>query len=126
MTTLREVLATVFLWAGIALLAAGGMCVIADRGFKGPRSRASDGFAALGFALAAAGSFVAGAQANGAICGIAALIAACEWWRKRRGRKRAPRSYGYKAKASIAALARKAREAAWPRPVPRLAPGGAR
>jgi len=46
-------------------------------------------------------------------------------WRTRR-RRRAPRAYGYKARALIAALARKAREAARPRPALRPVPGGAR
>lgn len=52
-------------------------------------------------------------------------LAAWLYWRHRR-RDRAPRSYGYKARARIAALIAKAREALRLRPVLRPVPGGAR
>ena len=52
-------------------------------------------------------------------------IAAWLWWRRRR-KDRAPRAYGAKSRALIAALVAKAREATKPRPVLRPAPGGAR
>ena len=56
----------------------------------------------------------------------AVLAAAVAWalWRYRPRRERAPRAYGAKSRARVAALARKAREAARPRPVRRLAPQG--
>lgn len=44
----------------------------------------------------------------------------------RRKRKRAPALFGYKARARLAAVVRKAREATKPRPVLRPVPGGAR
>jgi len=56
---------------------------------------------------------------------LAAGIAAWLWWRHRR-RNRAPKTYGAKTKAIIAAMVRRAREAAQPRPVLRPVPGGAR
>lgn len=45
------------------------------------------------------------------------------WWQRRR-RDRAPRAYGAKSRALIAALVRKTREAARPRPVLRPVPQG--
>lgn len=54
---------------------------------------------------------------------VIAVAAAWMLWRGRR-RKRAPRAYGAKSRTRVAALARKAREAARPRPVRRLAPQG--
>jgi hypothetical protein len=54
------------------------------------------------------------------------LIGAFLWWRDRRRRKRAPRAYGAKSAALLAALVAKARAAAKPRTVLRPVPGGAR
>ena len=56
----------------------------------------------------------------------AALLAFCLWMRNRnrRNRRRARDMYGAKSRALLAAVVRKAREAAQPRPV--LVPGGAR
>lgn len=48
------------------------------------------------------------------------------WWLNRRKRKRAPRSYGAKSAALVAALARRAREALKPHPLLRPVPGGPR
>ena len=48
------------------------------------------------------------------------------WWWKRKRRDRAPKMYGAKSRALVAALVRRAREAAKPRPVLRPVPGGAR
>ena len=53
------------------------------------------------------------------------VLGAVLWWRSRRRRRRAPRAYGAKSRALVAALVRKAREAARPRRVLRPAPGGA-
>jgi hypothetical protein len=56
-----------------------------------------------------------------------AMAAWLAWllWRGRRRGKRAPRAYGAKSRARLAALVRRAREAARPRPAPRLRPDGA-
>ena len=54
------------------------------------------------------------------------ILAVFLWWLSRRRRRRAPKPAGYKARALIAAIVRKAREAARPRPVLRPVPGGAR
>ena len=57
-----------------------------------------------------------------AVTGLAAVVA---WWLyRRRGRKKAPRAYGAKSRALLAALVRKAREATKPRPVLRPVPQG--
>lgn len=58
-----------------------------------------------------------------ALSAAAAVFFAWLLWRGRR-RKRALRSFGAKSRARVAALTRKAREAARPRPVRRLAPQG--
>jgi hypothetical protein len=52
------------------------------------------------------------------------IVAAWMLWHLRRRRKRAPRAYGAKSLARIAALTRRARETARPRPVRRPAPQG--
>jgi hypothetical protein len=74
-----------------------------------------------GFAITDA---VAGSWRPAALNGGLALLLAWDLWRRRRNRKRAPRAYGAKSRARLAALARKAREATRPRPVLRPAPGG--
>jgi hypothetical protein len=58
--------------------------------------------------------------ANGAL----AVWCAWMWFRRRRNRKRAMQALGYKSAALLAALARRAREAAQPRPVLRPSPQG--
>lgn len=58
--------------------------------------------------------------------GISLMIALAIWlWRRREGRKRAPKALGYKARALVAALVQRAREAAQPRPVLKPQRGGA-
>jgi hypothetical protein len=51
--------------------------------------------------------------------GVVAALDAWVWWhdRRNRKRKRAARQLGYKARALVAALVQRAREAAQPRPV---------
>jgi hypothetical protein len=63
-----------------------------------------------------------------AFLAAAAVINAWSWWdcRRRKRRKRAPRAYGAKSRALIAAIVAKARAAAKPRPVLRPIPAGAR
>jgi len=56
--------------------------------------------------------------------GVLAAANATRRWRRRR--KRAPRSYGAKSRALIAAMVARMRESLRPRPVLRPAPGGAR
>lgn len=58
--------------------------------------------------------------------GLNLLCALAVWWWKRRKRKRAAGLVGTKSRALVAALVRRAREAARPRPVLRPQPGGAR
>lgn len=57
---------------------------------------------------------------------IAALLGWLWWRNRRKDRKRALAALGYKALVAKAALVRKAREAAKPRPVLRPVPGGVR
>src|ERR1700734_2784937 len=78
--------------------------------------------------LAGGLSWVAGGAMSGnwVITGWGVLmiaIAIRTWWRRRRGR--APRSYGAKSRALLAAVVAKMRQSLRPRPVRRLAPGGA-
>jgi hypothetical protein len=74
----------------------------------------------LGVVLAFAGQWP-----ENAIGVVQVAIGAWLWRRGRRGRKRAPRAYGAKSRALVAALVTKAREAAKPRPVLRPVPGRA-
>jgi hypothetical protein len=69
--------------------------------------------------------FTAGAAVS-AVIGLAGVWLWWDSWRKNRRRKRAPGLAGYKARAAIASLVRRSREAARPRPVLRPVPGGAR
>jgi membrane protease YdiL (CAAX protease family) len=62
------------------------------------------GFAESDWFLVAAGS-------------VSALVATAIWWWRRKDRKRAAKALGYKARALVAALVQRAREAARPRPV---------
>lgn len=57
---------------------------------------------------------------------FAALMFAWDWWRRRKRRKRSPKALGAKSRALIAALVRKVRENAKPRPLLRPLPGGVR
>lgn len=56
--------------------------------------------------------------------GLNVLAAAAAWWWRRKRRKRAPRAYGAKSRARVAALVMKTREAGRPRRVLRPVPGG--
>lgn len=72
-----------------------------------------------------AASIAAAEWLPGAVSAVQVAIAVAIWrWRNRR-RDRAPRAYGAKSRALLAALVRKARETAKPRPVFRPAPGRA-
>jgi membrane protein implicated in regulation of membrane protease activity len=53
------------------------------------------------------------------------VVAAVLWWRRGHRRDRAPRAYGAKSRARVAALVAKAREAGCPCRVLRPVPGGA-
>jgi hypothetical protein len=55
---------------------------------------------------------------------LSVVLAAWRLWRNRRKRDRAPRAFGAKSRARVAALVRKARETAKPRPALRPVPGG--
>lgn len=49
--------------------------------------------------------------------GLSLAVALVIWWWRRKDRKRAAKALGYKARALVAALVQRAREAAQPRPV---------
>jgi hypothetical protein len=82
----------------------------------------------LTWAACAAGALLGNVLASGwgaaSGAGLSLTIALAFWWFRRR-RKRAPRSYGAKSRALIAALVRRMRETATPRPVHRPVPQGA-
>lgn len=61
-----------------------------------------------------------------AISAVQVGIALAIWWWRKRRRDRAPKLAGAKSRALLAAIVRKAREAAKPRPVLRPVPGGVR
>lgn len=58
---------------------------------------------------------IEGAWVWSLVCYGNAALALFLWWLSRRRRKRAPRHYGAKSKAMLAALVRRAREAVRPR-----------
>ena len=62
-------------------------------------------------------SVIEGPAAFAVGAGASFLIALAIWWWRRKDRKRAARELGYKARARLAAVVRRAREAAQPRPV---------
>jgi hypothetical protein len=66
---------------------------------------------------------VSGEDARIALPALANLLAALFWHRRRKDRRRAGDSVGAKSAALLAALARRVRESAVPRPA--LVPGGA-
>jgi membrane protein implicated in regulation of membrane protease activity len=85
----------------------------------------SDGFLAAAF-LACSGYFaLTGSRAGSAACAVAAALAAWRWRRNRRRRTGAPRAWGLKSRARVAALAARARDAAMPRPILRPVLGDA-
>jgi hypothetical protein len=90
----------------------------------------SDALLIAGNLLIGAGFAMQGNIYGAANFAVAAFVAWSMWrrWKrrwKRRRRDRAPKAVGAKSRALIAALARKVRESARPRPVLRPAPGGA-
>lgn len=97
-------------------------------GLNGPAGPArevrANGLLAVGLGMATAANLLDGSYVLAVITGTGAVIAAWLWWKNRRRRKdRAARSMGAKSRALVAALVRKAREAARPRPVLRPVPG---
>jgi hypothetical protein len=57
--------------------------------------------------------------------GANVCLAVFLWWLSRRRRKRAPRAYGAKSRALVAAVVARMRETLKPRPILRPVPGGA-
>ena len=56
---------------------------------------------------------------------VSLVIGLAIWWWRRKDRKRAAKALGYKSRALLAAVVRRAREAARPRPVLQPQRGGA-
>jgi hypothetical protein len=100
-----------------------GMWLLATSRHRSERERAGHGLAAVAMLLACIASVLLGAWPLAVVNGLGALLAAWEWWKRRRRKDRAPRAYGEKSRALVAALVRRAREAARPRPVLRPIPG---
>jgi len=77
-------------------------------------------------ALFGSAGYAIGREWAGVAGGIlSAVIATVCWWLSRRRRKRAPRAYGAKSRALLAAVVAKLREATKPRPVFKPVPGRA-
>jgi hypothetical protein len=126
--TLLQAAGFVAIWLGVVLCVA--YMVARRRGNNAMAARLdspSDWLLITGDSLYAAGAFLRGDWAAGAFFAAMAALIAWRWWRRRRKRRRnAPGLAGYKARAALARLAQRARDAAQPRPVLRPAPGGAR
>lgn len=60
------------------------------------------------------------------IAAVQVVIAVIGWWLSRRRKRRAPKLAGDESLARLRRVVRTMRERSRPRPVPRLAPGGAR
>lgn len=82
-------------------------------------------FLALGNGLFAVQAALERQWAGCAISGAVALLCALLWRRNRRKGKKAPRAYGAKSRALIAAMVARLRETARPRRVLKPVPGGA-
>jgi hypothetical protein len=85
----------------------------------------ADGLFAIADLLLAAAFALMRLWPLAAFFALLGIVLAVNWWRKRKRRKRSPKAMGAKSRALLAALVRKAREAARPRPVLRPLPGGA-
>ena len=85
----------------------------------------ADGTFAIAGALGAVYYVLEGDLLLAGFFGACAAWLAWLWWRKRKRRDPAARSLGAKSRARLAALVRKAREAAKPRRVLRPIPGAA-
>ena len=104
--------------AGLAVVCCGLAAVLRRRWRLGLR------LFVAGNGTTAAGAVIGGSRPLAAVnAAVACAAAFALWWFRRRG-ERAPRFYGAKSWARVTALARKAREAARPRPVRRPAPQG--
>lgn len=107
---------------GLALVFGGLGCVLGSLVWYGwPVTIAS----LIGDALMTLGWAVQGYWASAAIMTVAGILALMGWWQRRKRRKRAPRAFGYKSRALIAAIVATLRERSQPRPVLRPQPGGA-
>jgi hypothetical protein len=107
---------------GPPLVSAAGGRILRRRGrtwnfYSGWIGSAAGG--AIGWAVSGAWGLMALDIAN--IC-----LAVFLWWLSRRRRKRAPRAYGAKSRALVAAVVARMRETLKPRPILRPVPGGAR
>lgn len=93
-------------------------------GFRG-RFEVGDGLMALAAILGTFSNILWGDWRSAAFCAVTAAWFGWCWWRRRKDRRRSLQRAGYKTRAVLARLARKAREAAQPRPLLRPVPGGA-
>ena len=79
-----------------------------------------------GSGLSSAGAFLRGDWIGGVTFAACAAIIAWNWWRRhRKNRRRALARGGYKARALLAKLLERARDAAQPRPIRHPVPQGA-
>jgi hypothetical protein len=102
-------------WVALILMIGWCVCVLWWRG-----THRVAGYV-LGIAISAYCTVVNPWPAN-AVNAACVLILAASWWRHRRRRDRAPRFYGAKSRARVAALLTKARTALKPWPALKPAP----
>jgi integral membrane sensor domain MASE1 len=106
---------------GMALVAVGMMCWFGSLVRCGwPLTIVS----VTGDALVTLGWAVQGDWISAAMMAVVTVLALIGWWWLRKRRKRAPRAFGYKGRALLAALVASLRESLRPRPVLRPAPEG--
>ena len=115
------------------VVSAGGAALILAELVMYARGRPSLSMTGTAYACLAAGDVLYGIadviQAHWADAALsfalAVLFAWVSWQRRRKDRRRAPGLAGYKARAALAKLLQRAREAAQPRPIRHPVPQGA-
>jgi hypothetical protein len=111
------VIGNLIIWAAAGLNFTASGCFIGRRYGRELHGWPNEnGLWAVGFGIWAGLNLAGHDYLSGLVYGVVAVLNAWYWWR-RKDRKRAAKALGYKARALVAALVERAREAAQPRPV---------